>query len=82
MDLKSEQKSAGNDAGRTLHNGNPPAALREKEYEGGVSNYNYNYAGPAGMGGSEKLKSGIDDAGAQGREKRMPTTMLWGKMKI
>ena len=49
--------------------------LGKKEYEGGVSNYNYNYAGPAGMGGSEKLKSSIDDEGTQGREKRIPTTI-------
>ena len=56
--------------------------LGRKEYEGGVSNYNYNYAGPASTGGSEKLKSSIDDEGAQGREKRIPTTICCGKIYI
>ena len=50
------------------------------KYEGGVYNNNIN-AGPAGTGGSEKLKSSIDDKGAQGREKMIPATICCGKKK-
>ena len=40
-----------------------------------------NYPRPGGTGGSEKVKSNIDDDGAQGGEKRRPTTICCGNKR-
>lgn len=44
------------------------------QYIRGVKNNYNNYLGPGGTGGPEKVKSSIDDDGAQGGELSRPTT--------